>query len=86
MTLEHNHPPGNKLQAMVDVQLLLDTLKSSDTRVGEWVNVIGYVGSVEASVSSEHRVPVQALVLWTSGPLKLDGYEACLDSLQSERS
>lgn len=31
--------------AVVDVNLLLSTLKSTDTQVGEWVNVIGYLES-----------------------------------------
>ena len=75
LTLEHNHPPGYALKALVDVNLLLNTLKSSDTSIGEWVNVIGYVASPRPSNSVQKNVPVQALVLWSSGPLKLDRYE-----------
>ena len=31
--------------AAVNVELLLSTLKASDTTVGEWINVIGYISS-----------------------------------------
>ncbi|KAI4192156.1 MAG: hypothetical protein LQ346_004446 [Caloplaca aetnensis] len=48
ITLQHAYPSPLSTQhscptAMVDVNLLLSTLKSTDTQVGEWVNVIGYV-------------------------------------------
>lgn len=50
ITLQHAYPyPSTSTSqsvcptAMVDVNLLLSTLKSTDTQVGEWVNVMGYV-------------------------------------------
>jgi hypothetical protein len=87
LTLEHNHPRGASLKALVDVKLLLNTLKSNETRIGEWINVIGYVVSPqreEANDSTVESVTVQAIVLWSSGPLKLDSYEKCLDQQLSE--
>lgn len=83
LTLEHNHPRSSSLKALVDVKLLLGTLKSDETQIGQWVNVIGYVVSpVRTKMKeaiSESNVTVQAIVLWPSGPLKLDSYERCLD-------
>jgi hypothetical protein len=85
LTLEHNHPAGNKLRALIDVRLLLNTMKSNETRIGEWLNVIGYVMASETvRTNGPHRntqeaIPVQAIVLWSAGPLKLDGYQRSLD-------
>ncbi|KAG9242440.1 CST complex subunit Ten1 [Calycina marina] len=89
MTLEHNHPAGNKLRALVNIELLLNTLKSTQTSIGEWVNVIGYTkasatSGVSASARSGPVVEVEALVLWSAGPLKLDGYEQSLDKLKDD--
>ena len=85
LTLEHNFPPGNAIKALVDVELLLSTLKSNETQLGEWVNVIGYVRSQQqyrlrnfSDIVILH-ISVQAIVLWSSGPLKLDEYERSLE-------
>jgi hypothetical protein len=87
--LEHQFPSENNHKALVDVNLLLGTLHSTDTRVGEWVNVMGYI---TAPSSKQHRssedkqvnVSVQAIVLWSSGSVKLDEYEKFLvDLLQT---
>jgi len=93
LTLEHNHPAGNGIKALVDVELLLNMLKSNETQVGEWVNVIGYtVASIENnalmkdSAETTHNVRIQALVLWSAGPLKLSGYERSLDQLKYEEA
>ena len=45
--LEHARPattaPQTTYVAVVDVNLLLATLQTTDLQVGEWVNVVGYV-------------------------------------------
>ena len=45
--LEHARPTTTASQtsfaAVVDVNLLLATLQTTDTQVGEWVNVVGYI-------------------------------------------
>ena len=89
LTLEHGHPPGNKLKALVDIQLLVNSLKSYETRFGEWINVIGYIQAPQQnpgthSDSLDSNVYVQALVLWSAGPMKIDGYENSLDQQKSE--
>lgn len=45
LALQHAYPPPphRATVALVDVTLLLETLAGTDTQVGEWVNVIGYV-------------------------------------------
>ncbi|EKD13897.1 uncharacterized protein L3040_005490 [Drepanopeziza brunnea f. sp. 'multigermtubi'] len=82
LTLEHNHPPGNLLKAQVDVRLLVSTLKSNETQVGEWVHVMGYIANDQKPNGTTNRnldVGIQAVVLWCAGPLSLTGYERSLD-------
>ena len=91
LTVEHDHPPGNGLKAQVDVQLLLNTLKSTDTQIGEWINVIGYIKADQKTLPKQSKglssnIQVQAIILWSSGPLKLDGYERSLDMQNFDRS
>lgn len=91
MTLEHNHPPGNKLKALVDIELLLSSCKSHETQIGEWVNVIGYVVATKQirlphSNAVKCEVQVQAILLWSTGPLKLDRYEESLEQRKAEET
>lgn len=90
LTLEHNHPPGNGLKALVDIELLLGSIKSHESRIGEWVNVMGYISAPKQNQSVQPNgvkmeVLVQAIVLWSAGPLKLDRYEEGLDQLKGDK-
>jgi hypothetical protein len=67
----------------VDVNLLLGTLHSTDTRIGEWVNVMGYITVPSSkqdcrSKAKQANVSVQAVVLWSAGSVKVDEYEKFL--------
>jgi hypothetical protein len=88
LTLEHRHPPGNELKALVDIELVLGSIKSYETRIGEWVNVMGYIGASKQAPSSypnriQSEVRIQAILLWSAGPLKVDRYE---DSLEQRKA
>jgi hypothetical protein len=90
LLLEHNHPPGNGLKALVDINLVLGSIKSHESRIGEWINVIGYIAAPKQSQSlrsdeGKKNVAVQAVVLWSAGPLKLDRYEENLEQLKAEK-
>jgi len=89
LTLEHDFPKGNMVRAIVDVGLLLNTLKANDTQVGEWVHVIGYVTDEQRKTRnpmSTASSSVQAIVLWSAGPVKLHNYEKSLtDQAASQR-
>jgi hypothetical protein len=64
-------------------------MKSNETRIGEWVNVIGYVQSqqnLETSEKNQSSIPVQAIVLWSPGPFNLEGYERSLDQKSIEET
>lgn len=82
LTMGHVYPQGTNVSAVVNVELLLETLQSELTRVGEWVNVIGYIEAKprrSASEKGREDVPsahVQALVIWPTGPLNVHQYEA----------
>ncbi|KAB8301066.1 hypothetical protein EYC80_002985 [Monilinia laxa] len=83
LTLEHNFPVDNGIKASVNVQLLLNILKSHETRIGEWVNIVGYIVDEDRQQGTKNRVPmteisIQAIVLWSSGAIQLDAYERSL--------
>ena len=67
----------------MDVNLLLNTLGHEKTRVGEWVNVIGYVTRKQRmgkpTTPGGFAVHVQALVVWSTGPLDVQRYEKTFD-------
>jgi hypothetical protein len=74
----------------VDVELLVNSLKSDETRIGEWVNVVGYIQAPLPHLAKHPNhinmyAQVQAIILWSSGPLKLDGYENSLDQHKAYR-
>ncbi|KAL8763081.1 MAG: hypothetical protein Q9184_001041 [Pyrenodesmia sp. 2 TL-2023] len=61
ITLQHAYSSTSVPQticptATVDVNLLLSALKSTDTQVGEWVNVLGYVQGLVDNDGAIRRV------------------------------
>lgn len=87
LTLHHNFPKPSEVKAVVDVRLLLEKLTAEQTSIGEWVNVIGYISCAPPRPPGKQpkkrnteppTVHVQALMLWSSGPLNVSRYEACL--------
>lgn len=89
LTLQHNFPRMSEVKAVVDVRRVLARLTAEHTSVGQWVNVIGYVASSRPSpaIQSSKRkrdassVEIQALMLWSAGPLDIGRYERCLAAL-----
>lgn len=82
LLLQHDHPHGNSITASVDVTLVLQTLGVDQTRVGEWLNVVGYVHLKpdEQNLRSDPKViTVQALLVWSAGFLNVQAYERSID-------
>jgi hypothetical protein len=81
LTLEHNYPVGaSSTKVVVDIKLVQSTISFTDTRIGEWVNVLGYVmGGHEDAVLDRYNPCVQAIMLWSAGSVKPDGYEKSLE-------
>lgn len=83
LSMGHLYPPDTNVVALVDVNLLLATLTTELTRVGEYVNVIGYITArrdspgtdIHAINKESARVSVQALVVWSTGPMDIQKYE-----------
>jgi hypothetical protein len=74
------------VSALVDLQLVLEKIGHEQTRIGEWVNIIGYVSQQppKISTSSQHiEVHIQALLLWSAGPLDIQQYEASVEARES---
>lgn len=84
--LSHLYPRDSNATAVVDVSLLLESLTAEQTRVGEFVNVIGYITEQKMTRAKKQpyqeskQVCVQATVLWSTGPMDLQKYEKLLDS------
>ncbi|KAL2137793.1 hypothetical protein VTI28DRAFT_8252 [Corynascus sepedonium] len=89
LTLEHRLPEETRsVQALVDVNLVLESLGSEQTRVGEWVNVIGYITDIALSINGGKEsapptpiVHAQAVLLWSAGAFDIRKYEASLKAL-----
>ena len=71
----HTQPHG--VVAVVDVTLILETLKTTDTQIGEWVNAMGYVNE-KSRDGSRTEVMVKALMLWSAGAVDTSEYEAAV--------
>lgn len=81
--MEHNFPKGNWRKVIVDVRLLVNSMTYTDTRVGEWLNIMGYIQELGKDSVEGQPSHVQALVLWSARSIKLDQYEQALAELTS---
>jgi len=70
LRLIHHHPASDSSTAAnVNVELVLEDIKSHQLDVGTWINVIGHVER-----SKEKGLFVQAIVVWDAGNVNLDAY------------
>lgn len=79
LELGHLHPPGSQVTASVDIRLVLELVNPELTRVGEWVNILGYKTAQQSGpaqgAADAITIWVQALRAWSTGPLDLARYE-----------
>ncbi|UKZ73007.1 hypothetical protein TrVFT333_000646 [Trichoderma virens FT-333] len=73
LNLGNMYPPGTNETVRVNIELVLETIQPGVTQVGQWVNVVGYIVA-----GNESLVHVQALLLWSTGPLDIGRYEKSL--------
>jgi len=77
----------HQVLALVDVNLVLESMRSDQTRIGEWVTVIGYITDIEpasnlkGSTHVDPTVHAQAILVWSAGPFDIRRYEASLKAL-----
>ncbi|KAK3898579.1 CST complex subunit Ten1 [Staphylotrichum tortipilum] len=88
LTLEHRLPDEtHPALALVDVKLVLESMRSDQTRKGEWVNVIGYITEIPPLADDgglSHggpRIHAQAVLLWSAGPVDIQRYELSVKAL-----
>ena len=83
---------ARKVHALVDVNLVLSSLKAEQARPGEWLNVIGYITAIspladaKGTPHGDTNVYIQALVIWSAGPLDLPRYEKSVKAMESGKS
>lgn len=89
--LEHAYPKDASPtpQVWVDINLVLESTKSSTLAPGTWVNVVGYVQtptqqSRKKSATTAHRADeaaatLQAVLAWDAGALRIAEYEHILE-------
>ncbi|KAK3299139.1 CST complex subunit Ten1 [Chaetomium fimeti] len=89
LALEHRLPEDtHSVLTFVDVKLVLESLGSEQTRVGEWVNVIGYITDTAPITSSGElsrgslAVHTQAVLLWSAGPFDIRRYETSVKVIE----
>lgn len=85
--LQHKSQDCRDKTALVDVNLLLETLSTSLMRIGEWVNVVGYVTKQESKLCHDGKnvgrfTSVQAIIYWSAGAIKIDEYEEAVAETQ----
>ncbi|CAK7565312.1 MAG: hypothetical protein SEPTF4163_003226 [Sporothrix epigloea] len=80
----HGKPTAHRIdvRARVRIDLVLERLTAEHISVGAWVNVMGYV----TDVLDTGDVHVQAVLLWSTGPLDLQEYERQLSSMIESNS
>jgi hypothetical protein len=67
---------------LVNVELVLEKLSAEQIRVGEWVNVIGYITLISNAANvKEPTVDIQALLLWSTGPFDIQQYQISVRNL-----
>ncbi|KAF1937118.1 hypothetical protein EJ02DRAFT_357590 [Clathrospora elynae] len=75
LRLKHDYPVSSQpTVAHVDIEHVLERIKSHEMDVGTWLNVIGYVER-----GKPRRVFVQAVAVWDAGNVDLAAYEAAAE-------
>ncbi|CAK7272993.1 hypothetical protein SEPCBS119000_005418 [Sporothrix epigloea] len=87
LTMQHQYqnrhtPHRTDVRARVHIDLVLERLTAEQTSVGAWINVLGYV----ADAVDTGDIHIQAVLLWSTGPLNLQEYERQLSSMMESNS
>lgn len=98
LILEHNYPRarGQKEPAAVrvDINVLLESMKAEELRVGAWLNVLGYVREYQQEERQMMMINdpnflsvyVEAVMIFPAGAVRVGEYERILqDSREIDR-
>ena len=84
LELMHSYPPSSpssNMRALVDIGVIVETMKREDLEVGAWVNVVGYVQGHERKAREDVlTINVQAIMVWGAGSVRLGQYEKAVAS------
>lgn len=100
LIVEHNYASGldsaPSTKAIVDVNMLLESMKIDAVQPGSWINIIGYVRNksprkARRSLSGHRMVgedlpKIQAILIWNAGAVQVRNYEKTLEEQMSLRS
>ena len=73
-------PLPGAVVAELEITLIREDLKESDTAVGTWLNVVGYVKSIAKPKSGLYKPKVQALATWDAGSVNIEAYSKALNA------
>ena len=95
LLVEHAYPTDTEPtpKALIDVNIILGTIKGAMLETGSWINVIGYVKGrqqtqkVTTGKSLEANLPrmsgevlVQAVLVWDAGAMQINEYEKTMEA------
>ena len=97
VSLKHNYPSSSTpVVAEVHLDHVLESITSTTTQIGTWLNVVGFISrdedagcqDVQAQPKKGGRpmlkvVTVDAVMVWDAGSIKLDTYEKALEARKS---
>lgn len=88
MALEHRHrhyqdeeeeSKNKAVVALVDINLVRERTKATDTMRGGWLNVVGYIEREQKErENGKVTVRVQALMLWSAEGVAVGEYESAM--------
>lgn len=89
MALEHHHhrhhqdeeeeSKNKAVVALVDIKLVRESMKATDTMRGRWLNIVGYIEREQKErEKGKGRVKVQALMLWSAEGVRVGEYESAV--------
>lgn len=65
--------------ALVDIKLVRESMKATDTMRGRWLNVVGYIEREQKErEKGKGTVKVQALMLWSAEGVRVGEYESAV--------
>ena len=73
-------PFSGAVVAELEIDLIREDLRESDTAVGTWLNVVGYVKTVAKSKSGLYKPKVQALATWDARSVNIEAYSEALNA------
>lgn len=85
--MKHNYPASSdSVIAKVQLDHVLETITSTSTQVGAWLNVVGTVGKIgklsrrRGNNLHASAVAIDAVMVWEAKGIKLDEYEKVVEA------